>query len=306
VSAAAPPRLTPGAAGLLYALGAFGIWGVSPLFFRALAHVPATEIVAHRVAWSLLLLCALVTLKRGWSEVRGALGPLRNRWLFLLTTLLISGNWLLFIWAVTHARVLQASLGYFINPLLSVLLGVVFLGERLRRPQVIAVLLAAAGVLNLVVSHGVFPWISLCLASTFALYGLLRKQVPVESLSGLLIETALLLPLALVYLVLLAGRGASSFGADAPSTSALLIGGGVVTAVPLLWFVNAARRLRLSTLGLMQYLAPTGQFLLAVLAFGEPFTPAHAVTFGLIWASLVLYSVDAYLRQRRAPSVPAG
>ncbi len=289
-------------AGLLYAFGAFGIWGLAPLYFRAISHVPAHETVAHRVVWSLLFVGGLVTLRHRWGDVRRALGPWRNRWVFLASTLLISVNWVLFIWAVNNARVLQASLGYFINPLISVILGVVFLKERLPRPQLFAVLLAAAGVVNLVVSYGVFPWISLSLAGTFGVYGLLRKQVPVDSVVGLLIETALLLPVALLYLVVLGAQGGGNFGEGA-GTTALLVLAGVITAVPLLWFVNAARRLKLATVGLMQYLAPTGQFLLAVLAFGEPFTRAHAITFACIWASLALYSVDAYLRSRVPPQV---
>ncbi len=288
------------ATGLLYAFGAAAIWGLAPLYFKGVSHVPATETVACRVVFSLLFVAALVTLRRRWEDVRSALRPVRNRWIFALTTALISFNWLLFIWAINHARVLQASLGYFINPLISVVLGVVFLGERLRRPQVLAVVLALVGVVNLVVSYGVVPWVSLALAGSFATYALVRKQVPVDSLVGLLIETAFMLPVALSYLAVLVVRGQSQFFGGDLSTPLLLSLAGVVTAVPLLFFVHAARRLRLATLGLMQYLAPTGQFLLAVLAFGEPFSRASAVTFALIWLSLGLYSADAWRVQRRS------
>jgi chloramphenicol-sensitive protein RarD len=219
---------------------------------------------------------------------------------FGATTALISGNWLLYIWAVNSGHLLEASLGYFVNPLVNVLLGVAFLRESLTGRQKAAVALAAAGVLWLVASFGRFPWISLALALSFGLYGLVRKKAGIGALTGLLVETALLAPLALAYLWSRASTGA--FG-SAPGTTALLVSAGVITAIPLVLFTVGVQRLRLSTMGFLQYLAPTCQFALAVWLYQEPFTPAHAVTFAFIWASLAVYSFDAVASRRAAPAV---
>lgn len=284
--------------GLAYALGAFGAWGINPIYFKALRSVTATEIIAHRVIWSLLVVGALVHAGRRWGELRAAIAPAANRSVFALTTVLITINWLLFIWATHHGRLLEASLGYFINPLVNVLLGVLFLHESLTRLQKIAVALASLGVLNLVVSVGTFPWISVALALSFGTYGLLRKRVPADSTVGLFVETALLTPLALAYLVYLGVTGTLAFAHGPVGRDVLLASAGFVTAFPLLWFVAGARRLKLATLGLVQYVAPTAQFLLAVAFYGEPFTAAHAVTFALIWISLGLYSASVLSTQR--------
>lgn len=300
------PARSETAVGLLNALGAFGIWGLSPLYFKAIRHVPATETVAHRVLWSILLLALIVGALGRWPDVRAAFATRRNRMVFAATTVLIGGNWLLFIWAINHDRVLQASLGYFINPLVNVLLGVFFLRERLSRAQGVAVAIAAAGVVNLIVAYGVFPWVSLALAVSFGLYGLLRKTVQADSLSGLSVETALLAPAALLFLLFRSEQGTLAFARTGLADALLLAAAGVVTAVPLLLFVNATRRLRLATVGLMQYIAPTLQFLLAVLVFRETFTPAHAVTFACIWASLAIYTADSWrMRPRAIPAVVA-
>jgi chloramphenicol-sensitive protein RarD len=282
-----------GAVGLAYAVAAFVFWGLAPIYFKALQAVPPTEIVAHRAVWSLLLVGVLVLLGRRWDELRAALAPASSRAVFACTSALISCNWLTFIWATNSGRLLEASLGYFINPLVNVLLGVVFLQETLTRPQKIAVALAAVGVLNLAVNVGTFPWVSLTVAVSFGLYGLLRKRVPADSTVGLFVETALLTPVALAYLLYLEATGELAFGHGAISRDLLLGSAGVMTALPLLWFVAGARRLKLATVGLLQYLAPTIQFLLAVAFYGEPFTVDHGVTFGMIWTSLVLYSASA-------------
>ncbi|RLA35972.1 MAG: EamA family transporter RarD [Gammaproteobacteria bacterium] len=290
---------TPGEArvGALYALGAFLIWSGVPLYFKLLATIPATEVLGHRVLWSLLFVVALLAGRRHWSGVRAALIDRRLLGRLAFSSLLVSVNWLVFIWAIANDHLLDASLGYFINPLVNVVLGVLLLGERLRRMQWIAVLLALAGVANLVWQHGSLPWIALILAFTFAGYGLVRKQTRVDSLSALFIETLLLMPLAVIYLIYLDYGDAGHFMRVDATTNGLLMVAGVVTALPLLLFGGAARRLRLSTLGLLQYTVPTGHFLLAVFIFGEPFTPAHAVTFGAIWLALLLYST-ATLRRR--------
>jgi chloramphenicol-sensitive protein RarD len=287
-------------AGVLFAGGAFLAWGVSPIYWKALQSVPALEIVAHRVVWSFMFLAVLMLVQGRWSEFRSALGSPRNILVLSLTTLLVSGNWLLYIWAVNAGHLLQASLGYYINPLVNVLLGMVFLRERLRRPQALAVLLACTAVLFRSVSFGQFPWIALTLGFSFGLYGLIRKIAPVGSLVGLAGETLLLTPISAAYLVYLEAAGAGTLLHGGPALDALLTGTGVFTAVPLLLFNLGARRINLSTLGLMQYTAPSGMFLLAVFAYGEPFTAAQVWTFVLIWSALAIYSVDSLRAFRRA------
>lgn len=279
-------------------LGAYLLWGFLPLYFKAIDQVAPTETVAQRVLWSLLLMAALVAATRRWGALRAALANPRAMGLLALTALLIAGNWLLYIWAVVNDHVLETSLGYFLNPLVNVVMGVAFLKERLTRAQTIAVLLAAAGVSVLAVGAAGGLWISLGVAFSFASYGLLRKIAPVESLEGLTIETILLAPFAAAYIWWLGSQDALSFG-DGLGVSTLLALGGVATAVPLLLFAAAARRLRYSTLGLLQYVAPTIQFLLAVLAFGEPLTTAHILCFAAIWSGLALYAADG-LRSRPA------
>jgi chloramphenicol-sensitive protein RarD len=284
----APPRASRG---LLAAFAAYLAWGLFPVYFRALRQVSPLSILAHRIVWSVGFLVLLLAWTGRLRSVRGALfGP--GFRVYLISTALISSNWLLFIWAVNAGHVLDSSLGYFINPLMNVVLGIAFLGERLRMPQAVAVALATAGVLALTVHLGTVPWISLVLASTFALYGFVRKSAHIEPFAGLLIETTILLPFAVFYLGLEAIRGVGMFGPNA-STAALLVSTGVVTATPLIWFAVGVRTLRLSTMGLVQYVSPTSQFLLAVIVYREPFTRAHGVAFACIWLGLVLYTWDA-------------
>ena len=283
---------------LIPAVVAYLMWGVLPLYFHALTRVGPLEVLAYRIVGSVVLLVVLVALLGRWQETLLPLRTPRGRLTMALTTLLISGNWLLFIWAVQSARVLDASLGYFINPLVSVLLGVLFLGETLSRRQLAAVALAAAGVMVLVVHAGALPWVSLVLAVTFGSYGLLRKQAHVDPVGGLLIETALLAPLAIAYIAVLAQSGHGHFGTGTGDTALLAAGGGI-TATPLILFAMGVRRLRLSTMGVLQYIAPSLQFALAVFAFGETFTKAHALAFACIWASLVIYTYDALVKLRR-------
>ncbi len=289
--------------GVLYAAGAFLVWGFSPVYWKAMQAAPALEIVTHRVVWSFLFLTVLIAVQGRWPEFRSALGRPRTMLALSLTTLLVSGNWLLYIWAINAGHLLQASLGYYINPLVNVLLGMVFLRERLRRPQALAVLLACTAVVFRSASFGQFPWIALTLGFSFGLYGLIRKVAPVGSLAGLAVETLLLTPVSVGYLVYLEVHGAGTFLHGSLSLDVLLVGTGVFTAVPLLFFNLGARRINLSTLGLMQYMAPSGMFLLAVFAYGEPFTAAHGWTFGLIWAALAIYSIDS-LRAFRRPVAP--
>ncbi|HOB73299.1 MAG TPA: EamA family transporter RarD [Phycisphaerae bacterium] len=285
--------------GVLCGVAAYLSWGLFPIYFKAVKQVDAGEILCHRIVWSAVFLAVLMALRGRWGDVVAALRDRRVVLTLLGSTILIAINWFTYILATIHAHVLQASLGYFINPLVSILLGYVFLGERLRPWQKASVTLAVAGVLFLTVNYGQVPSIALILAGSFGFYGLLRKTVRVEAMAGLTVETALLAPLAAGWLVYLAAGGRLSFGHAPTTVNVLLLLAGVVTSVPLLWFTTAARRLRLSTLGFLQYLAPTGQFLLGVLAYSEPFTRADAVAFGLIWAGLAIYSVDT-LRRKQA------
>ncbi len=285
--------------GLLLALAAYGFWGLVPLYFKAVRSVPPLEILAHRVVWSVPLVAGLIALLGSWSGVRAALRSPGTIATLALSASLVATNWFTFIFGVTHDRILETSLGYYINPLVNVVLGMVFLRERLTRLQTASVLLAAAGTLYLALSYGVVPWISLVVAFTFGFYGLLRKTVRVDSMGGLLVETALLAPLALGFLFVLGARNAGAFGTAGVRISFLLVLAGAVTALPLIWFASAARRLPYSVLGLCQYLSPSLAFVLAVFLYGERFTRAHAVAFGCIWTALAIFSVDMWQRQRR-------
>jgi chloramphenicol-sensitive protein RarD len=285
-------------AGTVAAVGAFLLWGLFPLYWKQLASVPALEVVAHRTAWGFVAMAAWVTLRGSWPTALAV--ARRPRTLALLggSAVLIGLNWLLYVWAVVHGHVVEASLGYYINPLVNVLLGVLVLGERLSRPQQLAVGLAAAGVAALAIGHGRLPWIALALAVSFGLYGLVRKTVGADAVTGLLCETAILALPAAALLLFLGWRGTGAFGPGAPVASGLLALGGVVTAVPLVLFALGARSLPLSTLGLIQYLSPSIQFLLAVLLFREPFTRSHAAAFACIWSALALLTWDLRRRLR--------
>lgn len=277
---------------------AYGIWGLFPLYWPLLAPADAIEIVAHRSLWSLVFLALVVTLARGWPVVRATFATARTRWLLLAAAGLISLNWTAYIWAVNAGHVVEASLGYFINPLVSVLIGVVVLGERLRRPQWLAVALGAAAVVVLTFANGRPPWIALVLASSFALYGLAKKLADVPAVPSLTVETTFMAPVALAILIAWQVLGWGHFGA-APLQSALFAGAGVVTALPLLAFGAAAIRIPLSSLGLLQYLTPILQFLLGVLVFDEVLSIAGWAGFALIWLALIVFSVDAVGSQRR-------
>lgn len=289
--------------GFAAALAAYVAWGLFPLYFKSIKSVPPLEILSHRVVWSMVLLAGLVSWQRRWRELGTVFAGGRLP-IYLVSTTLISANWLIYIWAVNTGHVLEASLGYFVNPLVNVLLGVIFLREHLTRRQGAAVALAAVGVLALAVRLGELPWLSIALAATFGLYGLVRKKARIDAVVGLLVETALLAPLALAYLLALAWRGDGAFGTGGATMTALLAAAGVVTAVPLIWFALGMKALRLSTMGLIQYITPTSQFLLAVALYREPFTTAHALAFGCIWASLALYTYEALRGKRAAREEP--
>jgi chloramphenicol-sensitive protein RarD len=286
--------------GVIYAGLAFVIWGLSPVYWKSLVAVPALEITMHRVIWSFLFLMGLILLQRRRHEFVEILKSGRMLSTLLSTAILISGNWFLYIWAVNNNYMLQASLGYYINPLVNVVLGLFFLRERLRKPQILAVLLAASGVLYLTISYGQFPWISLTLALSFGLYGLIRKVAPVGALVGLAVETMLLSPPAVIYLLYLNSQGADTIFRVSLKLDLLLIGCAPLTAAPLLFFTLGAKRLYLSTVGLMQYIGPSGMFLLAIFFYNEPFSTSQLWTFAMIWAALGIYSTDSVIYYRRA------
>lgn len=290
--------------GGVFAASAFLWWGFIPVYYKATAHVPTLEMLAHRVVWSLLIVALAVTAFGWWRRVRAVFAERRTLATLMLSAAIIAGNWLLFIWAVTQGYVLQSSLGYYINPLLSVLLGVIALGERHSVRQWIAVALAAAGVGVLIVVVGTVPWIALTLAGTFALYGLIRKVTRVDAASGLFVETLLVAPAALAYLAWLGYEGTLAFGAAGAADAVVIAASGIVTAVPLMLFAAGAQRLRLATVGFFQYVTPTCHFVLAVFVYGERFTGWHLVTFVLIWTALALYTADTIgaARRRAAPS----
>ena len=284
-------------AGLFYGLAAYGLWGVMPIYFKWLQAVPSVDIVAHRIVWSLGVLAVLATVARAWDQVRVALRNCKILSILFLTALLIGTNWLLYVYAINSGHILAGSLGYYLNPLANILLGRFILKERLTRIQWAAVAIAAGGIAVLAAGALGTLWISLTLCFSFATYGLLRKIVHVESLAGLTIETALLFPIALTWLLVGGATGRPTFGVDG-AEKGLLMAAGIVSTIPLLCFTAAARRLAYSTVGMLQFIAPTLQFLLAVAVYGEPFTWAHGVAFGCIWAALILY-VSSMVRDRR-------
>jgi chloramphenicol-sensitive protein RarD len=276
---------------MAYGIAAYVFWGLMPLYFRAVKAVQPLELLAHRIVWSVLLLAVVLTVFRRWDELRAALSVRKTSAMLLASSLLLAVNWFVYIYGVSTDRIVHCSLGYFINPLLSVLLGVVFFRERLRAIQWLALLLAGASVVYLMVALGEVPWIAFTLATSWALYGVIRKVVPVDALSGVMAETLYLLPPSVVFLAWWMQRSDSAFGRMNGQIDVLLLASGVVTTAPLVCFGAAARRLRLSTLGFLQYLAPSLQLLLAVCYVGEPFRPEQQVSFSLIWAALVLASV---------------
>ncbi len=292
ISATVTAQLKIDRGGLALSLAAQALWGLSPLFWKLMTAIPAVEILAHRAIWASLILAAFLTLRASWGDVRSAVSDLRTLATLGVTTTLIGLSWSVYIWAVLHDQVLQASLGYYLNPLVTVLLGVVFLREKLSRFQVGSMALAAIGVSLMIWRQGELPWISLVLAASFSLYSLLRKTVQAEAEVGLFVETSLLSPLALLYLLYLARQGQGAFGAQDLGVDLLLIASGLVTALPLFLFTRGARRLPLTTVGILEYLGSTIQLLLAIFVFAEPFTWGHLAAFAFIWAALGLFTWD--------------
>ncbi|WP_409423876.1 EamA family transporter RarD [Pseudoalteromonas sp. RW-H-Ap-1] len=285
--------------GAIFACLAFFMWGLAPIYFKMIQHVSAFEILLHRVIWSVVFLIVVVSVLSYWDKIKRILIQPKLILMLVVTSTLLGFNWGLFIWAVNNNHMLDASLGYYINPLLNVLLGMVFLNERLRKLQGAAVALAFTGVLLQLISFGSFPVVAFSLATSFALYGLLRKKLQVDALPGILIEALILLPVALTYWWLMVPTETSNLPANDWQTNALLVSAGIVTTLPLLCFTGAAKRLQYTTLGFFQYIGPSLMFILAVVFYGEVFDAERVITFACIWSALAIFSWDSYHQSRK-------
>ena len=290
--------------GIWYAVGAYVCWGLFPIYWKWLHQVAALEVISHRIIWSCVMLAVVILLTRQWRSFRQALGSPRVLRIYIVAAVVLSINWLVYVWGVNAGFIVETSLGYFINPLLSVLLGVIFLRERLRPWKWLPVVLAAIGVVYLTVTYGSLPWIALTLASSFGFYGLVKKTAPLNSLYGLTLETSILFVPALLYLLYIDLTGQGAFLHTGIVPDVLMIGAGAVTTIPLLLFASAARSIPLSLVGILQYIAPTLQFLLGVLVYGEPFTPTQFVGFGIVWLALIIFAIEG-LVSRRVQAVAA-
>ena len=290
--------------GLWFALGAYATWGLFPIYWKWLQQVDAVQLIGHRIGWSFIMLVIFVTATRQLNDLRHVAFNRRVLLIYSLAAILIGVNWLVYVWAVNANFIVETSLGYFINPLLSVLMGVIFLRERLRPLQWFPVVLAASGVIYLAVAYGRLPWIALTLAFSFGIYGLVKKLAPLGSLYGLTLETGILFIPAVIYLFYADRTGTGAFLHSSLTTDFLLIGAGAVTTVPLLMFASAAQRLPLSMVGIMQYLAPTLQFILGVLVYKEPFDHTHLIGFGIVWIALILFAAENLWARSSVPAEP--
>lgn len=284
--------------GILNGILAYALWGFFPIYWKLLHDVPAVQVIGHRIAWSFVLLTGVILFRGKWREFRLAALTPKTIGIYSIAAVLLSVNWLIYVWGVNAGFIVETSLGYFINPLLNVLLGVIILRERLRSMQWVPVALAALGVLFLTLAYGRLPWIALSLAFSFGFYGLVKKIAPLGSLYGLTLETGIVFPVALVYLAVMEFTGAGAFLHADAWTDLLLIGAGAVTTIPLLLFSSAARQIPLTVVGILQYIAPTLQFLIGVFLYHEPFDQSRLIGFGLVWLALIIFWVENYLAQR--------
>jgi chloramphenicol-sensitive protein RarD len=289
----------PRVAGIGYGLIAYGIWGFFPLYFRQLSAVPPMDILSNRAAWACVFVGLLLTVRRRWGRVASVFRVPHQLAMLALAALLVGSNWLVFLWAVANGQVVASSLGYFLTPLVNILLALLVLKERLNRLEWLSVGLALAALANEIVTLGSLPWVSLFLAATFGSYGLVRKQVPVDAISGLWLETLAMLPVCLLYAWWAGQSGHAVFGAGGVSTVALLAGAGILTALPLMAFAAATQRLDLATVGMLMYINPTLQFATAVWIFDEPLQPVRLISFALIWAGLAVFSFSLWRKVRR-------
>src|SRR5512141_1335311 len=281
--------------GIWYGVGAYALWGFFPIYWKFLHRVSALQVIGHRISWSFVLLIAIVVLTKQWRDFRLAALTAKTLGIYAVAAVLLTINWLVYVWGVNSGFIVETSLGYFINPLLSVLLGVIFLRERLRPAQWIPVVIASAGVIYLTAVYGRLPWIALVLAFSFGFYGLVKKLAPLGSLYGLTLETGIVFPAALIYLAMVEFNGTGAFLHDSTLINTFLIGAGVVTTIPLLMFASAAKEIPLTVVGLLQYIAPTLQFLIGVFIYKEPFDHSHLIGFGIVWVALVVFCVENYL-----------
>ncbi len=289
--------------GILYGIGAYALWGFFPIYWKFLHNVPALQLLGHRISWSFVLLLIYILVTKQWAGFRAYAFNKKALGIYSIAAVLLSFNWLIYVWGVNAGFIVETSLGYFINPLLSVLLGVLFLRERLRPMQWVPVGIAAIGVGYLTFVYGRLPWIALSLAFTFGFYGFVKKLSPLGSLYGLTLETGLVFPMALVYLAFMNAGGTGAFLHDDTLVDVLLIGGGIVTTVPLLMFASAAKQIPLTVVGLLQYIAPSLQFLIGVFIYKEPFDRAHLIGFSIVWTALIIFAVESYLANR-VPAQP--
>lgn len=284
--------------GILYGIGAYALWGFFPIYWKFLHDVPALQVIGHRIGWSFILLTAYILLTRQWNDFRSASFKWKTIGIYSVAAVLLSFNWLIYVWGVNAGFIVETSLGYFINPLLSVSLGVLFLRERLRPVQWIPVGLAAIGVGYLTFVYGRLPWIALSLAFTFGFYGFVKKLSPLGSLYGLTLETGIVFPVAFAYLVFVGVTGSGAFLRDGTFVDVMLIGAGLVTTIPLLMFASAAKQIPLTVVGLLQYIAPTLQFLIGVFVYKEAFDLSHFIGFAIVWVALVIFAAESYVANR--------
>ena len=284
--------------GILSGIGAYALWGFFPIYWKFLHDVPALQVIGHRIGWSFVLLLAYIVARGQWRAFRASAMSWRTIGIYSIAAVLLSFNWLIYVWGVNAGFIVETSLGYFINPLLSVLLGVIFLRERLRPMQWIPVGIAAIGVGYLTFVYGRLPWIALSLAFTFGFYGFVKKLSPLGSLHGLTLETGIVFPVAVIYLVFVGFSGSGAFLHDGPLVDVLLVGAGLVTTIPLLMFASAAKQIPLTIVGLLQYIAPTLQFLIGVFLYKEPFDQAHFIGFAIVWAALIVFAIESYAANR--------
>lgn len=284
--------------GILYGIGAYALWGFFPIYWKLLHDVPALQVIGHRIGWSFLILLAYIVARGQWKAFRASAMNWRTIGIYTIAAVLLSFNWLIYVWGVNAGFIVETSLGYFINPLLSVLLGVVFLRERLRPWQWVPVGIAAIGVGYLTFVYGRLPWIALSLAFTFGFYGFVKKLSPLGSLYGLTLETGIVFPVAVIYIVLVGLNGTGEFLHNGSLIDVFLIGSGLVTTIPLLMFASAAKQIPLTIVGLLQFIAPTIQFLIGVFIYKEPFDQAHFIGFSIVWVALIIFAVESYMANR--------
>jgi chloramphenicol-sensitive protein RarD len=284
--------------GILNGIAAYALWGFFPIYWKLLHQVPALQVIGHRISWSFILLVLFIVLTKQWQSFRSAALTTKTIGIYSIAGILLTINWLVYVWGVNSGFIVETSLGYFINPLLSVLLGVIFLRERLRTAQWVPVIIAAIGVIYLTAVYGRLPWNALSLAFSFGFYGFVKKLAPLGSLYGLTLETGIVFPIALIYLVFVGMSGIGAFLQQSVLTDLLLIGAGVVTTIPLLMFASAAKQIPLTVIGLLQYIAPTIQFLIGVFIYDEPFDQSHFIGFGIVWVALVIFWVENFLANR--------